>query len=162
LSSTRKGDVILDPFFGTGTTGAVAKELGRNFIGIEQSHEYIHAAQRRLDAVRSVDLSSIEVAAKREEIKIAFKELIDAGLLKTGQTLVGAKGDRVMITRDAQLQHTLLGKASIHVMAARLQRCAAFNGWDYWSAEKRNGDLVPIDEIRKYARSVRTGMKKAA
>ncbi|MCL1786021.1 MAG: site-specific DNA-methyltransferase [Alphaproteobacteria bacterium] len=162
LSSTRAGDVILDPFFGSGTTGAVAKELGRNFIGIEQSAEYIAAARARIDAVMPADLSEIEVAAKREEIKVAFKELMDAGLLRAGQTLVGPKGDRVMITQDGQLQHTLLGRASIHVMAAKIQRCAAFNGWDYWSAEKASGALVPIDDIRKYAREIKRDMKKAA
>jgi modification methylase len=162
LSSTRAGDVILDPFFGSGTTGAVAKELGRNFIGMEQSAEYIGAARARINAVVPADLSAVEVAAKREEVRVAFKELMDAGLLRAGQTLVGPKGDRVMITKDGLLSHTLLGKASIHVMAAKIQRCAAFNGWDYWSAEKRDGTLVSIDDIRKYAREVKTGMRKAA
>ena len=162
LSSTKQGDIILDPFFGSGTTGAVAKELCRNWIGIEKKPEYVAAARERIAAINSVDLSEIEVAPKREEMKIAFRELVDGGLLYAGQTLVGPKGDRVMITKDAQLMHTLLGKASIHVMAAKIQGSASFNGWDYWSAEKRDGTLMPIDELRKYARAVKTGMKKAA
>jgi modification methylase len=162
LASTRAGDTILDPFFGSGTTGAAAKELGRNFIGIEQDADYIRAAQNRIAAILPLDLSEIEVPAKREEPKIAFIELIDAGLLYFGQTLVGAKGDKVMITKDAQLTHALYGKGSIHVMAARIQRAASFNGWDYWSAVRRDGALVPIDHLRKFVREAKQGMKMAA
>ena len=113
--------------------------------------------------MRAVDLSDIEVAIpKRAEIRVAFKELIDAGLLYVGQTLVSPRGERVMITRDGQLAHSLHGKASIHVMAARLQHCVSFNGWDYWSAEKRDGSLVPIDELRKYLRGIKRDIKQAA
>ena len=163
LSSTKQGDVILDPFMGSGTTAAAAKELGRNFIGIEREESYVAAARTRVDAVRAVDLSDIEVAIpKRAEIRVAFKELIDAGLLYVGQTLVSPRGERVMITRDGQLAHSLHGKASIHVMAARLQHCVSFNGWDYWSAEKRDGSLVPIDELRKYLRGIKRDIKQAA
>jgi hypothetical protein len=156
LSSTKRGDVILDPFFGSGTTGAAARELGRNFIGIEQDENYVAAARRRIDAVVPTDLSAVEVARpKREEERVAFIELIVDGMLSVGQTLVGKRGDRVMITHDGQLKHTLLGKASIHVMAARIQNCASFNGWDYWSAEKKDGTLVGIDDIRKVYRSIK-------
>ena len=88
--------------------------------------------------------------------------MIDSGLLYVGQTLVGPRGDRVMITHDGQLMHTLYGKASIHVMAARIQHSVSFNGWDYWSAEKKDGSLVAIDEIRKYVREIKQNIKKAA
>ncbi|MCL2748595.1 MAG: site-specific DNA-methyltransferase [Alphaproteobacteria bacterium] len=162
LASTRAGDVILDPFFGSGTTGAVAKELGRNWIGIEQEGKYIAPAQSRISAVVPIDLSEIEVPAKREEVKVSFMELLDGGLLYAGQTLVGPRGDRVMITKDGQLSHALYGKGSIHVMAARIQRAVSFNGWDYWSAEKRDGTLVSIDALRKLVREAKQGMKKAA
>lgn len=67
-----------------------------------------------------------------------------------------------MITQDGQLTHQLYGRASIHVMAAKLQRSVSYNGWDYWSAEKRDGTLVPIDELRQYIRQVKSGMKQAA
>ena len=117
----------------------------------------------RVDAVQPIDLSEIEVATpKRDEVRVAFKELIEAGLLYVGQTLVSPRGERVMITRDGLLAHSLHGKASIHVMAARLQHCASFNGWDYWSAQRRDGSLVPIDELRKYIRGVKRDMKKVA
>jgi modification methylase len=163
LSSTRPGDIILDPFMGSGTTAAAAKELGRNFIGFEKDESYADAATRRVDAVIPADLSAIEVAApKREEIKVAFTELIESGLLYAGQTLVSPKGERVMITRDGQLTHSLYGKASIHIMAARIQRSASFNGWDYWSAEKRDGSLIAIDDLRKYLRGIKKDIKKAA
>lgn len=163
LSSTKAGDVILDPFVGSGTTAAAAKELGRNFIGIDREESYVQAARDRVDAIVPLDLSGIEVATpKREEIRVSFKELIDAGLLYVGQTLVSPRGERVMITRDGMLAHSLLGKASIHVMAAKLQHSVSFNGWDYWSAEKRDGKLVPIDELRKYVRGIKRDMKQAA
>ncbi len=163
LASTKPGDVILDPFVGSGTTAAAAKELGRKFIGIDRDASYVAAARQRVDNVQPIDLSDIEVAApKRAEIRVAFRELIDAGLLYVGQTLVSPRGERVMITRDGQLTHTLYGKASIHVMAAKIQHSVSFNGWDYWSAQKQDGTLVPIDDLRKYIRSVKSDMKKAA
>lgn len=163
LSSTKPGDIILDPFVGSGTTAAAAKELGRKFIGIDREPIYVNAARERVENITPVDLSDIEVnAPKRDAIKVAFHELIDGGLLYVGQTLVGPKGDRVMITHDRQLTHTLYGKASIHVMAARIQHSVSFNGWDYWSAEKKDGTLVPIDELRKYVRNIKQSMKKAA
>ena len=159
LSSTKQGDLILDPFFGSGTTGAVARELSRNFIGIEQSAEYVVAARARIADISPADLSLLEVARpKRDEEKVAFVELIANGLLLPGQTLIGKRGDRVMITRDGQLVHTLLGRASIHVMAAKIQNVASFNGWDYWSAERKNGALVSIDEIRKIYRDIKRHM----
>ena len=163
LASTKPGDVILDPFMGSGTTAAAAREMGRQFIGIEQNATYVEAARDRVQNVAPIDLSDIEVSApKRAEIRIAFKELIEAGLLYVGQTLVSPRGERVMITRDGQLAHPLLGKASIHVMAAKLQRSVSFNGWDYWSAEKRDGGLVAIDELRKYIRNIKRDMKQVA
>ena len=163
LSSTKAGDIILDPFVGSGTTAAAARELGRNFIGIDREESYVAAARERVANITPIDLSNIEVTApKRDEIRVAFKELIDAGLLYVGQTLVSPRGERVMITHDAQLTHTLHGKGSIHVMAARLQHSVSFNGWDYWSAVKRDGSLVAIDELRKYVRGIKQQMKTAA
>lgn len=163
LSSTKPGDIILDPFVGSGTTAAAAKELGRQFIGIDREETYVDAARARVAQIQPIDLSEIEVTKqKRDEIRVAFKELIDAGLLYVGQTLVSPRGERVMITRDGQLTHSLHGKASIHIMAARMQHSVSFNGWDYWSAEKRDGSLVPIDELRKYVRQIKRDMKKAA
>ena len=163
LSSTKPGDIILDPFMGSGTTAAAALELGRKFIGIEREESYVHAARNRITNIRPIDLSDIEVTKpKRDEIRISFKELIDSGLLYVGQTLVSPHGERVMITHDGQLTHQLYGKASIHVMAAKLQRSVSYNGWDYWSAQKQDGTLVAIDELRKYIRQIKSDIKQAA
>ncbi len=163
LSSTKPGDIILDPFMGSGTTAVAAKELGRQFIGFEREPEYVAAARTRIEDAKPIDLTDIEVTKpKRDEIRIAFKELIESGLLYVGQTLVSPRGERVMITRDGQLTHPLLGKASIHVMAAKLQHSVSFNGWDYWSAEKRDGSLVAIDDLRKYIRQIKSDIQKAA
>ncbi|MDR2268620.1 MAG: hypothetical protein LBD94_00360 [Rickettsiales bacterium] len=84
--------------------------------------------------------------------------MIANGLLSVGQTLVGRRGDRVMITRDGQLRHTLLGRASIHVMAARIQNAVSFNGWDYWSVERKDGKLVGIDDLRAVYRDIKKQM----
>ena len=163
LASTKPGDIILDPFMGSGTTAAAAIELGRQFIGIEREPEYVSAARERIANIKPINLSNIEVTKpKRDEIRVAFKELIDAGLLYTGQTLVSPRGERVMITQDGNLTHQLYGKASIHVMAAKLQRSVSFNGWDYWSAQKQDGTLVAIDDLRKYIRQIKTDIKQAA
>ena len=163
LSSTRAGDIILDPFMGSGTTAAAALELGRNFIGFDTDADYVAAANQRLASIVPADLSAWEVSKpKRDEIRVAFSELLDGGLLYPGQTLVSPRGERVMITRDGQLTHSLHGKASIHVMAARMQHSVSFNGWDYWRAEKRDGSHIPIDELRKYVREIKRDMKKAA
>ncbi|MBP3397908.1 MAG: hypothetical protein J6K82_03175, partial [Alphaproteobacteria bacterium] len=130
---------------------------------IERDASYIDAARERIANVTPIDLGKVEVAKpKRDEIRVAFKELIDAGLLYSGQTLVSPRGERVMITQDGQLTHQLYGKASIHVMAAKLQRSVSFNGWDYWSAQKQDGTLVAIDELRKYLRNIKQGIKQAA
>ena len=163
LASTKPGDIILDPFMGSGTTAAAARELGRKFIGIEREESYVAAARERVARVTPIDLSNIEVSKpKRDEIRVAFRELIDGGLLYVGQTLVSPRGERVMITNDGNLVHSLYGKASIHVMAARIQHCQSYNGWDYWSAQKRDGTLISIDELRKYIRNIKSGIKKAA
>lgn len=163
LSSTKPGDVILDPFMGSGTTAAAAKELNRQFIGIEREETYVNAARERIQNIQPIDLSDIEVSKpKRDEIRVAFNELIEAGLLYVGQTLVSPRGERVIITHDGQLAHSLYGKGSIHVMAAKLQHSVSFNGWDYWSAQKRDGTLVAIDELRKYIRNIKQNIKKAA
>lgn len=163
LASTHAGDIILDPFVGSGTTAAAARELGRNFIGIDRDASYVAAARERVKNIVPIDLSEIEVAVpKRDEVRVAFRELIDSGLLYVGQTLVSPRGERVMITSDGQLVHTLHGKASIHVMAAKIQNCVSFNGWDYWSAQRRDGTLVPIDQLRKYVRNIKRDMKQVA
>ncbi|MCL2629815.1 MAG: hypothetical protein FWD33_04005 [Alphaproteobacteria bacterium] len=165
LATTREGDIILDPFFGSGTTGATAKKFHRNFIGIEKEAAYIEAAKARVDMIQPVaDLSAYHAPEKKEEMRVAFVQLIELKLLNAGQTLVSPKGERAIITNDGMLQHAMLGKRSIHQLAALLQNTAAFNGWDYWSAEKKDGALVSIDIVRAAARKILsdTKIEKAA
>lgn len=161
LATTKPGDIILDPFFGSGTTGAVAKKFHRDFIGIEREAAYIDAAGKRIEATMPVaDLSEYQAAEKKEEMRVAFEQLLELRLLSAGQTLVSPKGERVVITRDGMVQHALMGKRSIHQMAALLQNTQAFNGWDYWSAIKRDGSLVSIDIVRDAARKMLVDIDK--
>ena len=158
LSSTRPGDVVLDPFFGTGTTGAVAKRLGRNFVGIEREQAYIDAASERIASVRPMERADLElVQGKRAEPRVAFVSLIDAGLIKPGATLFDArKRWAAKVRADGTL--SIDGEAgSIHRMGARVQGLDACNGWTFWHYE-RVGGLNQIDELRRIAR---LGMARA-
>jgi modification methylase len=158
LSSTKPGDVVLDPFFGTGTTGAVAKRLGRNFVGVEREQAYIDAASERIASVRPMERADLElVQGKRAEPRVAFVSLIDAGLIKPGTTLFDArKRWAAKVRADGTL--SIDGEAgSIHRMGARVQGLDACNGWTFWHYE-RVGGLNQIDELRRIAR---LGMARA-
>ena len=80
--------MILDPFFGSGTTGAVAKKLGRNFIGIERDRKYVKVAQKRIDAVEKSPAEALTLPEKRNQVRVPFGALLEAGLLAPGQKLV--------------------------------------------------------------------------
>ncbi|WP_312796108.1 site-specific DNA-methyltransferase [Tianweitania sp.] len=152
LSSTKPGDVVLDPFFGSGTTGAVAKRLGRHYVGIEREQAYIDAAQERIADVKTLERQALELlVSKRSEPRIAFVSLIDAGLMKAGTKLYDAKRRYTAVVRaDGTLScGTLAG--SIHKVGAQVQEAEACNGWTFWHYE-RAGGLTPIDELRRVAR----------
>ncbi len=152
LASTRPGDVILDPFFGSGTTGAVAKKLGRHFVGLEREQTYIDAARARIEAVEQLDSEDLEIlTGKRAEPRIAFASLVDSGLIKPGARLSDRKRRwNAKVRADGTLT---LGRdaGSIHRMGAKAQDAEACNGWTFWHYED-GGDLKPIDELRKIAR----------
>jgi modification methylase len=158
LASTRPGDVVLDPFFGSGTTGAVAKRLGRHFVGVEREQAYIDAAQQRIDAVRPLADDALAVlTGKRAEPRVAFVNLIDAGLMKPGTVLYDARKRWSAVVRaDGTLANNERA-GSIHRLGAEVQGLDACNGWTFWHYE-RNGGLTPIDELR---RIVRVGMQRA-
>ncbi|MBX3529204.1 MAG: site-specific DNA-methyltransferase [Rhizobiaceae bacterium] len=152
LSSTKPGDVVLDPFFGTGTTGAVAKRLGRRFVGIEREQSYIDAARERIAAVRPMAEPNLAMmGGKRAEPRVAFVSLIDAGLIAPGALLHDArKRWTARVRADGTLD--VGGEAgSIHRMGAAVQGLDACNGWTFWHYE-RVGGLTAIDELRKIAR----------
>ncbi len=148
MSSTRPGDIILDPFFGTGTTGAVAKRLGRHFIGIERQDSYIEAAQARIAAI---DVASGPVLAvttsKRAEPRVAFGALVENGMIPAGTILTDAKRRfHAVVRMDGSVQMDG-NAASIHRMGAIVQGLDACNGWTFWHTSQ--GDqLQPIDEVR--------------
>jgi modification methylase len=151
LASTRPGEIILDPFFGTGTTGAVAKRLGRRFIGIEQDLEYVAVARRRIAAVRPAPAEIVALDSRREAPRIPFGTLVERGLLRPGEVLVdAARRWSARVRADGSLisgEH----KGSIHSLAAQLQGAPAWNGWAFWHVE-RKGELVLIDHLRQQAR----------
>jgi modification methylase len=157
MSSTRKDDLILDPFFGTGTTGAVAKQLDRRFIGIEKSKEYIAHAQKRLKSIQKpIDASIVESISKREQARIPFGILIERGLLKPGAVLtdasrrhsakVHADGTVIAQNRIEPL------KGSIHKVGAALQNAPSCNGWTFWHYQDK-GMTMPIDHLREKIRA---------
>lgn len=152
LSSTKPGDVVLDPFFGTGTTGAVAKRLGRHFVGVEREQSYIDAASARIDAVEPMAQPGLVVTeGKRALPRVAFGALIEAGLLSVGETLTDSKKRwKTTVRLDGSLEHQ--GEtASIHRMGAKLQNLDACNGWTFWNVE-RAGKLTSIDDLRSQYR----------
>ena len=151
LSSTNKDDVILDPFFGTGTTGAVAKKLGRNFIGIEREKEYAALARKRIDAVKPAQEDALSIMSKKEEMRIPFGWLLEHGLLEPGAVLHCPKGQvKAKVRADGSLltgSHT----GSIHKVGAAVQNAPSCNGWTYWHIKKGRSS-VPIDALRQKLR----------
>jgi len=155
IGTTEPGDVVLDPFFGTGTTGAVARMLGRSFVGIERDPAYIDIARVRLERVRPLDRSALEVtAAKRSEPRVPFGTLVERGLLRPGESLFSAKGAVAKVRADGTLA-TKTHKGSIHQVGAALDGSPSCNGWTYWSF-LRDGRRVPIDTLRQQIRSETT------
>ncbi|MFA7432952.1 MAG: site-specific DNA-methyltransferase [Gemmobacter sp.] len=152
VATTNPGDVVLDPFFGTGTTGAVARMLGRDFIGIEREESYRKVAEARIARVRPYDRSALEVSAsKRAEPRVPFGTLVERGMLRPGEVLVSPRGVPAKVRADG----TLVGaevSGSIHQVGAALERAPSCNGWTYWHF-KRDGKTIPIDLLRQQIRA---------
>ena len=152
MSSTNPDDVVLDPFFGTGTTGAVAKKLGRKYIGIEREDDYIAFARHRLESIKRLgDGDILQTPSKREEPRIPFGTLIERGLLKPGTVLTDSKGrHEAKVGADGSL---ILGdhRGSIHKVGAAVQDAPSCNGWTYWHY-KDGKKAIPIDELRQKLR----------
>ncbi len=161
LAASDQGDLVLDPFFGSGTTGAVAKRLGRSFIGIERDPAYAAAARARIAAIEPLPEAAIAAApSKRSQPRIAFAEVVEAGLIAAGDILVDEKKrHRAIVRADGTL--ALFGPSqcaaiigSIHKIGALAQGLPACNGWTFWHLE-RDGKLAPIDILRATMRDAR-------
>jgi modification methylase len=152
LASTRPGDLVLDPFFGTGTTGAVAKRLGRRFVGIEREEEYAALARERIAAVEAAPLDTVTTPAKREEPRIPFGTLVERGLLRPGDVLFDASRRFTAKVRADGTVISAAARGSIHQVGAQVQGAAACNGWAFWYVEMK-GQPVPIDLLRQKLRT---------
>jgi modification methylase len=153
LAATNPGDTVLDPFFGTGTTGAVAKRLGRHFIGIERDEAYAAIASSRIAAVPAMtDATLAHTPSKRAEPRIPFGWLVERGLLAPGEVLVdGSRRHAAKVRADGTLVCADL-TGSIHQVAAHVQGAPACNGWTFWHVDVE-GNLVPIDRLRQQLRA---------
>jgi modification methylase len=152
LSSSRPDDLVLDPFNGTGTTGAVAKHLGRRYIGIERDPVYAKAAEKRLAEVQPLEAPTlVPFMTARDAPRVPFSALIERGLVKPGARLVdGKKRHRALVRADGAVS---LGEkiGSIHKIGALAQGLDACNGWTFWHVETPKG-LRLIDELRAQIR----------
>ena len=149
LATTNAGDVVLDPFFGTGTTGAVAKRLGREWIGCEREGDYREAALERIEMALPLDERALKtMQSKRSAPKVAFGTLIETGWIKPGTRLTDKKGRFEAVVRaDGSL---VCGdvNGSIHGVGKELQGAPSCNGWTFWHLE-HEGKVKPIDAIRQ-------------
>jgi modification methylase len=149
LATTNKGDVVLDPFFGTGTTGAVAKRLGRHWIGCEQEAAYREVAAERIAMALPLDESALTtVQSGRTATRVAFGQLVETGWIAAGSVIVDRKRRyEATVRADGSL---LCGaeSGSIHSVAAKLQGAPSCNGWTFWHI-KSAGELCTIDSLRQ-------------
>lgn len=156
MSSTQKDDVVLDPFFGTGTTGAVAKKLGRKFIGLERDKTYAAFAKERIKAITPIENNLIETKAKREEMRVPFGWLVERGMLKPGAVLTDSKNKftaKVHADGSVIAQNRIDAvKGSIHKVGATLQGAPSCNGWTFWHYQDGKKS-IPIDTLRQQIRA---------
>src|SRR5688572_8659823 len=157
MAASNPGDTILDPFFGTGTTGAVARRLGRRFIGLERDRDYAVVARQRIDAVRPLSAEDVTARpSKRSEPRIPFGVLIESGLLSPGTMLSDSSGRlHARVRADGTLSAAnSLGehRGSIHQVGAAVQGAPACNGWTFWHFELE-GARLPIDHLRQQVRA---------
>jgi len=153
LAATKPGDLVLDPFLGTGTTGAVAKRLGRRFIGIEREKEYAKIARARIEAVEPASPEDFAATQeKRQEKRVPFGALVEAGLLKPGAVLCDVSRRWTAKVRADGSVISAETKGSIHKVGAELQGAPACNGWAFWHVDF-GGKLVSIDVLRQKFRA---------
>ena len=159
LAASNAGDLVLDPFFGSGTTGAVARRLRRSFIGIERDPVYAAAARKQIAAVEPLCEEAVATApTRRTEPRVAFASVVEAGLVRPGEHLVDARRRHAALVRVDGTLAAGPAVGSIHKIGALVQGLPACNGWTFWHIE-RAGRLTPIDDLRA---NMRTAMREAA
>ena len=153
LASTRPDDLVIDPFFGTGTTGAVAKKLGRRWLGIERDAGYAAEAEARISAIDGpTDDAIITTPSKRDAPRIPFGWLVERGLIEPGEVLFDTRRrHRARVRADGRLIASDM-TGSIHQVGAHLQGAPSCNGWAFWHVDRETG-AVPIDYYRQQLRS---------
>ncbi|GAB4530806.1 MAG: adenine-specific DNA-methyltransferase CcrM [Anaerolineae bacterium] len=154
LASSHPGDVVLDPFFGTGTTGAVAKKLRRSYIGIERDPDYVAVARQRLAAIpeAEVDDALLITPSRRQQPRVSLGQLVEAGYLAVGQTLYSRNRQHHAVIKADSRVNVDGFTGSIHSAAGAIIGRESTNGWDFWYYEAENGTLVSIDALRDYYR----------
>jgi len=149
LSTSKQGDTVLDPFFGTGTTGAVAKKLKRNFIGIEKEREYASLAKKRIDAVCAFfPEAEWEESKKEKQNRVPFEVLLKERMIKAGEPLYALKSYNAtaFVLSNGKLEYKE-HVGSIHRIGAIIQQTPSCNGWKFWHIT-RGDQPVPVDELR--------------
>ena len=159
LAASNPGDLVLDPFLGSGTTGAVARKLRRSFIGIERDPSYAAAARKQIEAAEPLASEAVATApTKRSEPRVAFASVVEAGLVKPGEQVADANRRHSALVRADGTLAAGPAIGSIHKIGALVQGLPACNGWTFWHVE-RKGRLTPIDDLRA---DIRAAMRQAA
>ena len=149
LATTNKGDTVLDPFLGTGTTAVVSKKLGRNYFGIEKDKKYFVAAKERINKTSKIADDYLDtIENKKSKPRIPFGSLVELGLIKPGTSLFDPKKKiNAKIMADGSLKYKDT-EGSIHKIAAKIMGAESYNGWTYWHYDL-NGSSVLIDNLRQ-------------
>ena len=149
LATTNRGDVVLDPFFGTGTTGAVAKRLGRHWIGCEREEAYIAVAEERIAGALPLDESALTtMQSVKPTAKVAFGALVETGWIEPGTQLFDKKRRFIANVRTDGSLAMGAETGSIHSLGAKVQGAPTCNGWTFWHLE-HEGEIKPIDALRQ-------------
>tara|TARA_B110000438_G_scaffold58876_1_gene58955 strand:+ start:2007 stop:3086 length:1080 start_codon:yes stop_codon:yes gene_type:complete len=158
LASSQKGDIILDPFLGSGTTAVVAKKLQRNFIGFEQDKKYIKLAKKRLKDTAILDDDVVSMSKSRRDLpKVPFGELVEQGIIPPGAVLTDKKERfKATVSIDGSLKIKGIS-GSIHQVGAKLQGLPSCNGWDFWHVKEKSSQIL-LDDIRGDYRSKKTAI----
>ena len=153
VTATRDNDIVLDPFFGTGTTGAVAKRLGRRFIGIDREEKYCRLAQNRIGRIRTLPKEDRAITPpKRQAVRVPFGAVVERGLIEPGTYVFGPTRKHVARVRADGSLTCADATGSIHKIGAHVQGAPSCNGWTWWHIEVE-GKLRPIDIFRDQIRA---------